>query len=474
MELGFILILAIFVLLVAAGLEYSRFNCITPWPSFLVTTCFSSLIGYYFIPAASLELAALTGADIVSMADTALLINLTGIFVTFVSFYYVSYLLSRRRYVDSLRSEAENKYFLSFANISDRRCAIVYSVLAVFSAVIIFSIMAYAGVFPLLTDDVTSNRAFINSYPELRPILNLATSTITVITVFVVLMLILKAKELPKLALVAVALLIGCASLTGTRSFVSGLFSGAFTGFSLLWLFGKSRLKISFTLYLSYQAVLVFLGGASGLARDFGPSRLFEEAAKNPIDFGLYSLYNSYTGNNFSDLRDFSWILSKFNGEFYLGKTLLADILGFLPSSVLPFREEFTIGRVTNVIVGLPTDTHFGLRASNFGVWYLNFGWVGVIIEGFILGIGYAIVQDLFSAYFQRIVEGKEKVKVFSLSLLYFLPSIPDTIAQMAPYFILYTQMAILFLVYLCGRIPVPLVGLSETQEITDQPTSPF
>lgn len=474
MELGFLVLLAISILLVTAGLEYSRFNCITPWPAFLVGTCSNSLVGYYFIPPASLELSLNTGADIVSKADTALLINLTGLTIAFASFYFVSYFLSRTRKLNSLLVQTKARDFFNFANISDQRCAIAYGASAACFAVIIFSIMAYAGVFPLLTEDITSNRAFINDYPELRPILNLATSTIPTTTIFVSLMLVLKAKELPKLVLMATALLLGCALLTGTRSFIVSAFTGLLIGFSLLWILGRSKFKISFTLYLAYQALFVFFGGLSGLLRDFGPSRFFEVTVQDPIGTGLFSLYSSYTGNNFSDLRDFSWILSKFNGDFYLGKTLLADVLGFLPSSILPFREEFTIGRVTNIIVGLPTDTHFGIRSSNFGVWYLNFGWVGVIIEGFILGIGYAIVQDLFSAYFQRIARGQEKVKVFSLSLLYFLPSIPETVAQLSPYFILYTQALILFLVYLYARTSISSsTGLSEIQETMDQPTSP-
>jgi hypothetical protein len=468
MELGLPLFLVLCILLFAASLEYSKFNCITPWPSFLLSTCFSSLLGYYFIPAASLELSSITGTDVASMADTALTINLTGIAVTFLSFYFVSYTLKRRRKSNDFLVETETRDFFGFANISDQRCAIAFGTIAVCSGVIIFCIMAYAGTFPLLTEDVTSNRGFINSYPELRPIINFATSTIAAITSFVTLTVVLKTKELPKFTLIATVFLIGCGLLTGTRSYLSGLLPGLLTGFSLLWLLRKSNFKISFSLYLAYQIVFIVLGGISGLLRDLTPSRFFELLAQEPLGFGLYSLSYSYTGNNFSDLRDFSWILSKFNGEFYFGKTLLADILGFVPSTVLPFRDEFTIGRVTNVIVGLPTETHFGIRSSDFGVWYLNFGWVGVAIEGCILGVGYAIIQDLFSSYFQRLVQGQEKVKIFSLCLLYFLPSIPQTLAQLSPYFILYSQALIIFLVYLYGRTltasPIKLLEIQGTE----------
>jgi hypothetical protein len=472
MELGILVFLTIVILLFVAASEYSRFNCITPWPAFLIATCSNSLLGYYFIPAASFGLEENTGANIVAMADTAALINLTGIATTCITFFFVFSLLNRGSQPNSFLLGTKTREFFGFANISDRSCAIIFGVIAIFSAVIIFSIMAYSGVFPLLTEDINSNRGFINDHLELRPIFNLATSTTSTILVFVTLMLILKAKELPKLALLATVVLIGCSLLTGTRSFVGGVFSGLVISFSLLWLLGRSKFKVSFSIYLLYQIVIVFLGGLSGLIRDLSPSRFFEEVVRDPIGVISYSFISSYTGNNFCDLRDFSWILSKFDGNFYLGKTILAGVLNFLPSAIFPFRDEFTIGRVTNVIVGLPTDTHFGLRASNFGEWYLNFGWLGVIIEGLILGIGYAIVHNLFSAYFQRLAQGQEKIKIFTLSVLYFLPSIPETMASLSPFFILYTQALILFITHLFSRsLTDPSTELPDQETIT-QPTS--
>ncbi|GIO12254.1 hypothetical protein J19TS2_18090 [Cohnella xylanilytica] len=91
-------------------------------------------------------------------------------------------------------------------------------------------------------------------------------------------------------------------------------------------------------------------------------------------------------GNNFSDLRDFAWVLSGWDKEFLYGKTELAGIMSFIPSSVSSLRDEWGLGEVTTRIIGYSSDTHPGLRPGIFGEAFLNFGYVGVVSFGFIYG----------------------------------------------------------------------------------------
>lgn len=448
MELGILNFFAICLLLTLAGVEYSKFNIVTPWPAFLVVTCLNLLVGYYFIPVAAVGIG---DVDVISTADQALLINLSGIFTCLVSFYLVAAFNSKQNSLNELSDSAlEQPESLAFENVSDRKASWVYGFTAIFTSLVIFSIMAYAGIFPLLSEDVAEARTFINDLPGLRPIYNFATSIVNPILVFVSLMCVLKWREFPKLVLIPAFLLFGTALLTGNRSFVAGIFGGVLIGLSMLWIVGRSRFKINYPLYVGSQFLFIFLGGLSGLARDITFNKFLANFVTNPLEILGYSLYYAYAGNNFSDLRDFSWILSKFDGEYYYGSTLITGFLSFVPTAILPLKEEYLFSRVTNKIVGLPTDSHFGIRASTFGEWYVNFGWAGAIFLGLILGIGYALLQQKFWQYFST-VKGKNW-KVYSLMVLYFIPNIVESFIATSGNYNILIQLLLLIFVYFFSR----------------------
>jgi oligosaccharide repeat unit polymerase len=110
---------------------------------------------------------------------------------------------------------------------------------------------------------------------------------------------------------------------------------------------------------------------------------------------GQYSLVEFFSsiaflalyGNNFCDLRDFAWIYSAWNHEFWLGKTYLAGLATFIPRGASDFRGTWSFGVTTDWIVGLDPLIHPGLKPGTFGEEFFNFGWVGVIGVGLIFGI---------------------------------------------------------------------------------------
>ena len=101
--------------------------------------------------------------------------------------------------------------------------------------------------------------------------------------------------------------------------------------------------------------------------------------------------YEVIHGNTFfANFRDSSWVLRDFEANRYplfYGKTILAGLLGFIPSSVLPFRQQYSWGIVTLDVVNVTDPLHFGLGQVLFADWYVNFGAAGVVLEGLVIGV---------------------------------------------------------------------------------------
>jgi oligosaccharide repeat unit polymerase len=100
-----------------------------------------------------------------------------------------------------------------------------------------------------------------------------------------------------------------------------------------------------------------------------------------------------FYGNSFSDLRDFSWVLGLWKGQYLYGKTYLAALMSFIPSSFSAFRTEWSIGKVTAVMAGYNPKEHPGLRPGMFGESFLNFGLIGVIVLGILIGYAWRYVD---------------------------------------------------------------------------------
>jgi oligosaccharide repeat unit polymerase len=187
-----------------------------------------------------------------------------------------------------------------------------------------------------------------------------------------------------------VVLLLVLAVLTESRSVAFGglaSFVLAVLGYRSL----RRELRVAHALALLPVAVVVFfLMFYLGDVRS-GQTNVAATASK----FGFHFFY----ANNFSDLRDFAWVLAYWDGEALAGRTQLAGLLGFIPSVLSTFRTEWSWGRVSTDMVGVgvreATSAHPGLRPGLFGELYLNFGLVGVVAGGLVLGY---VVARLYAA----------------------------------------------------------------------------
>jgi len=133
----------------------------------------------------------------------------------------------------------------------------------------------------------------------------------------------------------------------------------------------------------------------------------------NVLSTGLIKIFY---GNNFSDTRDFAWILSYWNGEYFLGKTYLAGLISFIPRFISEFRSQWAISVVTDRIVGFSPSEHAGLRPGMFGEAYFNFGILGVIFLGLVAGYFLRYVDLQIK---KSIVINRDITKAYSKTVIY-------------------------------------------------------
>lgn len=214
--------------------------------------------------------------------------------------------------------------------------------------------------------------------PVLRPIYNVAATILPLLIAIV--LLVASEKGRAVLWTLAVLLLLP-ALLTGSRGVAfGGIMSFGLTVLGYHSLRGTLDLRrVARALPLAVVLLLVALYLADLRVGQYDPLLTLASTG-----------YDLFYGNNFSDLRDFAWVLAYWDGDWLGGRTQLAGLMGFVPAILSPFRTSWSWGRVSTDIVGLGTrevdSAHPGLRPGAFGEIYLNFGLIGVVVGGLLLG----------------------------------------------------------------------------------------
>lgn len=176
-----------------------------------------------------------------------------------------------------------------------------------------------------------------------------------------------------------VLLLIGGSVMLGTRAVILTSVMNIY----LFYIFKRGG-RFSFFQTIILLVVMAALNVVLGQIRAGGTSN------------DIAQLWNEvFYGNALSDLRDFAWALSAWNGDFLYGKTYLAALMSFVPRAISEFREHWAIGVVTANLIGFSSEVHAGIRMGIFGEAFLNFGTAGVLVIGVINGflLQYANLQ---------------------------------------------------------------------------------
>jgi hypothetical protein len=246
----------------------------------------------------------------------------------------------------------------------------------------VFILLLFALLFSLGMLGPAGARNIAQALPGLRPIYNIA-HVLLPLTIAIGLFV---GTQRHRRFILALALLnVALAILTGARAVAFG----GLLLVAIVFLIHASllqRLSIARALMLIPMALGILILALYLADVREGQYNLFQTIAT----LGIKLFY----GNNFSDLRDFAWVKSSWNGEYFLGKTQLAGLLAFIPSALSPFRAEWNWGVITTTLVGLDPTVTPGLRAGAFGEMYFNFGLPGVFLAGFLNGYLLRLVHN--------------------------------------------------------------------------------
>jgi hypothetical protein len=238
----------------------------------------------------------------------------------------------------------------------------------------IFMVVLFGLLFAVGVVGAGGARNIAQTLPTLRPLYNIAHILLPLIIALDLYAGILGRRR----GMLALGIVnVGLATLTGARTVALGgvlLYAMA----ALVHASLQRRLSVGRVLRIvPAGVVLLILALYLGDVRD-GQYNILRTIATAGIKL--------FYGNNFSDLRDFAWVRSYWDGTYYLGKTQLAGFLAFIPSAISSFRAEWNWGVVTTSIAGLDPLVNPGLRAGLFGEMYFNFGLPGVLLAGFVYG----------------------------------------------------------------------------------------
>jgi len=173
--------------------------------------------------------------------------------------------------------------------------------------------------------------------------------------------------------------------------------------------------------------------------------------------YGWDDLVNEILHGNtlFANFRDTAWVLMNFERHrypFMYGKTILAGFLGFVPRSVLPFREQYGWGFVSREVVHYTSPFHPGLAHVVFGDWYINFGYPGVVLEGLLFGF---ILRLLDCRLFHILRQGNqipERLAYWTVFKLWFMVVVLGYIFSSALTVLLYPYLLGYFLILLVAN----------------------
>jgi oligosaccharide repeat unit polymerase len=227
-------------------------------------------------------------------------------------------------------------------------------------------------VFQVASGNIFDSRNYFLQNPQIRPLYNLVVSIYPFTSTFIAARIVQKNLLVDKILLVLGVVL---SATLGSRYVILTVF------INLISLYAYKRYKEIKALTL----LKIFVFGLFLILVALYISDVRELQFNPLITFSKVGLSIFY-GNTYSDIRDFAWILSKWDFNYLNGISYLSALFSFIPSTLSPLRGESSISSYTNNVVGFDSSLHSGLRPGMFGEAFMNFGILGPLLLGIIVG----------------------------------------------------------------------------------------
>lgn len=320
--------------------------------------------GYFFLQETAARQGAI-GYDTERFAGMLVLLNVFGFVILFSVMAFV-YMVERVRGVD----------YGHWPQNVDNSLQWLLRVAGTGCAIVLVLPMAQSGVIPLFAADSTQARFDIVESSWVRPLYHMGSALLPLVVAGIVVWIIRKPRRL-----------FGwdglmCLVMTTAQLLTSNRLPLALTLVATLALISmefKLPRVIFFLVFLSYIAAFTFLSGLTSLWRE-------REVELKP-DLIQRSVRQAFIGDNIIDLRDGSWVLSKWDFKPLAGKTYLGGMVAFMPSGLFPQKKDWHLGMNAVRIIGWEDKEHFGLRLTFFAEAFLNFGLAGVGVLATLMGV---------------------------------------------------------------------------------------
>lgn len=327
--------------------------------------------------------------------DKAYLLSILGYICTYIGFYYFN--LTRKRSVLYTLSDGFNRRFGQYLfNCIDSKASIyVCGFFGLLPAGAFLGIaFAKYGITPNLRSATLAD-------PLMRAFFNLVLAGYVPIIGTFLLMRYLQYKERAPLILFAVF-------------FAVMLFSGS-RGAALapvltaiIFYFISKQLRVSLAKYVVAGFLLLII---AFYLKDVRNERFA------PVQTLRLAPYSVVYGSNFSDIRDFAWVLANWDDEYILGRSYLAAGLAWVPRGLSEFREKWSMGMYIIRLLGLDPSLTTPMRPGKFGEPYLNFGLIGIVMMGFIGGYVLRYVDIKIKEAVQT--KGGNFIEMYALTFVY-------------------------------------------------------
>lgn len=152
--------------------------------------------------------------------------------------------------------------------------------------------------------------------------------------------------------------------------------------------FTAKRGQLFFPIFISIIAFLIYKKKSLKLSLVGGLLILITAISRNFSklingDFVLEDVFMSLSTSFFVSVRELTRVLYFFNeGNHNLlyGKTYIAGLFSFIPTSVNTLKANFNYMRYTSIISNQNPDDFGGMRSTYLGEAYVNFGQAGIIV----------------------------------------------------------------------------------------------